>query len=272
MSQPIPRFVIVRASAAIAGMLVVAAAVFFTIRYFEHQTQLLDEQQAEREAAAKNRASSGKSAKGHGVSLPRGKNGAIVANVDGILKDFRDKSEAYAKAFTEFKDAGMVRSYSLPSLDAIHKRSEKLAQLEDANRSLIETLKNAEGTATAEFQKQGFDKAQSEQLAAKFVKETNLDAVLELRNCDHELCEEFRKILGLLEQTWGTWKPRSDDIVMFDKVDNANLYNAIHGDIVETGLRQKALQNKLAEKEQAAKTPEPKKADRYGIESIGPRQ
>ena len=271
MGQPIPRFVIVRASAAIAGMLVIAAAVFFTIRYFEHQTELLDEQQAEREAAAKKQAPSGKSATGNGVPLLRGKNGEVLANVDDILKGFREKSDAYAKAFTEFKNAGMVRSFTMPSLESIRERGAMLTQLEDANRSLVEALKNAETTATAEFQKQGFTQGQSEKLAAKFVRETNLDAILELRNCDHELCEEYRKILTLLEQTWGTWKPRADDIVMFDRVDNAKLYNVINGNIVETGLRQRALQKKIREREEEEKAAEPKKPVRYDADFIGPR-
>ena len=73
MSAPIPRFVIVRASAAILGLFLVAAGVFFAIRYLQRQSESLDRIEAQREKAIEGSQSGSKDPPG---GLARGTRGS----------------------------------------------------------------------------------------------------------------------------------------------------------------------------------------------------
>lgn len=255
-----PRFVIVRATASLIAMALVATGAFFGIRYLKHQSETLDQLEAAREESAEARKSLQDGRPGAGAVKPMDaararlnatalaadsrKINAAAEKISGIYKQ---KNEDYEKAYVALKDAGMVRSASFSNPASIHQREELVKRFEAANATLEETLQSIERTMRTELDKQGLSEQQSKNAADSFTEATHVNTLLEMRACDRDLASEFLKILDLLDRRWGTWSPAPSDKVEFKKEADADSYNAIRGRLLEINAHMEALQKQLTQ-------------------------
>lgn len=168
--------------------------------------------------------------------------------IQGFSVRLGTQMQEYSAAFQTLQEAGFISPANLKSREDIVHRRELLSNFDKANEQVTSLCKNSQQVLEEELKSKGVDEKFIQSVLNGYRKSSNMDLILQIRQCDKDLVTEANQMLDVYDSEWGKWRVSENENVVFENQSAVEAFNKIHADIDATADKQTALQQQLIEK------------------------